>query len=72
MTPLLSFIIHQVAQVVKNPSANVEDARDTGSITGSVRSPGIRNGNPFQYSCLENSMGRRAWKSMGLERLRHN
>ena len=68
----LSFIIHQVAQAVKNPSANVEDARDTSSITGSVRSPGIRNGNPSQYSCLENFMDRRAWQSMGLERLRHN
>ena len=37
----LSFIIHQVKRVVKNPFANAEDARDTGSITGSVRSPGM-------------------------------
>ena len=37
--------------VVKNPFAN---AGDTGSIPGLERSPGEGNGNPFQYSCLEN------------------
>ena len=31
-------------------------------ISGSGRSPGEGNGNPLQYSCLENSMGRRAWQ----------
>ena len=35
-------------------------AGDTGSIPGSGRSPGEGNGNPFQYSCLENSMDRGA------------
>ena len=44
--------------MVKNPPAN---AGDTGSVSGSRRSPGERNGNPFQYSCLGNPMGRRAW-----------
>ena len=44
----------------KNPSANAGDARDMGSIPGLERSPGVRNGNPLQYSCLENSMGRGA------------
>ena len=34
---------------------------DLGSISGSGRSPGERNGNPLQYSCLENSMDRGAW-----------
>ena len=34
---------------------------DLGSIPGSVRSSGEGNGNPFQYSCLENSMDRGAW-----------
>ena len=34
---------------------------DPGSIPGSRRSPGEGNGNPFQCSCLENSMGRGAW-----------
>ena len=41
--------------------ANAGDARDTGSVPGSGRSPGVGNGNPLQYSCLENSMDRRAW-----------
>ena len=36
-------------------------AGDPGSIPGSGRSPGEENGNPLQYSCLENSMGREAW-----------
>ena len=35
--------------VVKNPPANAEDTRDTGSIPGSGRSSGIGNGNPLQY-----------------------
>ena len=37
------------------------DARDEGLIPGSGRSPGVENGNPLQYSCLENSMDRGAW-----------
>ena len=37
----------QVALVVKNPSANVGDIRDMGSIPGSERSPGVGNGNPL-------------------------
>ena len=36
------------------------DAKDVGSIPGSGRSPGGGNGNPLQYSCLENSMDRGA------------
>ena len=46
---------------VKNPPANAGDARDSGSIPGSGRSPGVENGNPLQYSCLGNPMGRGAW-----------
>ena len=42
----------------KNPPANAGDAR--GSIPGSGRSPGVRNGNQLQYSCLENFMDRGA------------
>ena len=34
---------------------------DQGSISGSGRSPGGGNGNPLQYSCLENPMDRGAW-----------
>ena len=48
--------------MVKNPPANSGDARDEGSIPGSGRSPGVGNGNPLQYSCLENSMDRGAWQ----------
>ena len=48
-------------RVVKNLPANVGDARDMGLISGSGRSPGEGNGNPIQYSCLENSMDREAW-----------
>ena len=36
-------------------------AGDQGSIPGLGRSPGAGNGNPLQYSCLENPMGRGAW-----------
>ena len=46
--------------VRKNPSANAGDARDVGSISGSGRSPVVGNGNPLQYSCLENSIDRKA------------
>ena len=37
------------------------DVEGPGSIPGSERSSGEGNGNPLQYSCLENSMNRRAW-----------
>ena len=40
---------------------SVWDARDPDSIPGSGRSPGEGNGNPLQYSCLENPMNRGAW-----------
>ena len=52
--------ISQVAPVVKNPPANAGDIRGMGLIPGLGRSPGVRNGTPLQYSCLENSMGRGA------------
>ena len=44
--------------MVKNPPAS---EGDVGSIPGSVKSPGGENGNPLQYSSLENSMNRGAW-----------
>ena len=47
--------------MVKNPSANVGDIRETGSIPGLRRSPGGRHGNSLQYYCLENSVDRGAW-----------
>ena len=42
--------------VVKNLPANAGDLGDMDLITGLGRSSGIENGNPLQYSCLENSM----------------
>ena len=41
--------------------ASAYNAGDPGSIPGSERSPGEGNGNPLQYSCLENPMDRGAW-----------
>ena len=49
---------------VKNLPANAGDVRDTGSVRGSRRSPGEGNGDPLQYSCLENLMDRGAWRAM--------
>ena len=52
-----------VALVVKNLPANAGDIRDMSSIPGSGRSPGEGNGNPLQYSCLENAMDRGTWQA---------
>ena len=49
--------------MVKNPPANAGDIRDVGSIPGLARSPGEGNGNPPQYSCLENPYGQRSLTS---------
>ena len=49
--------------VVMNPLANAGDLTDKGSIPGSGRSPGEGNGNPLQYSCLENPIDRGAWQA---------
>ena len=51
----------QVTLVVKNSPTNAGDIRDAGLIPESGRYPGEGNGNPLQYSCLENSMNRGAW-----------
>ena len=47
--------------VVKKLPLDAEDVGDKGSLPGSGRSPRERNGNPLQYSCLENPMDRGAW-----------
>ena len=62
-----------MALVVKNPSASAGDARDVDSIPGLGRPTGRGNGNPLQYSCLENSMDRGAWQATvrGSQRVRH-
>ena len=49
--------------MVKNSPANAGDIRDTGLIPALGRSSGGENGNPLQYSCLENPMDRRAWQA---------
>ena len=49
--------------MVENLPANVESAGDAGLISGLGGSPGVGNGNPLQYSCLENSMDRGAWQA---------
>ena len=50
----------QLVQVVKKLPVNAGDIRDVGSIPGSGRSSGGRQGNPIHYSCLENPMDRGA------------
>ena len=49
--------------MVKSLPANAEDLRDAGSTPGLAKSPGEGNGNPFQYSCLEDYMDRGAWQA---------
>ena len=55
------------ASQVKNLPANAGDIRDSGSISGSGRSPEGGHGDPLQYFCLENPMDTGAWwlQSMG-------
>ena len=52
--------VFPAGSAVKNLPANTGD---TGSILGSRRCPGEGNGNPFQYSCLENPMERGTWRT---------
>ena len=49
--------------MVKNMPANAVDIKVAGSITGLGRSPGEGHSNPFQYSCLENSIDGGAWRA---------
>ena len=60
--------------LVKNLLANAGDIRDVGSIPELGRSPGVGNGNPLQYSCLENSMNREpgGLKPVGSQRVGHD
>ena len=56
--------------MVKNLSANSGDAEDAGLVLELGRSPGEGNGNPHQYSCLEDPMDRGAWwaiETVGLQ-----
>ena len=53
----------QVVLVVKNLPANAGDTGNAGSLPGLGRSPGVGNGNPLQYACLEKPMDRGAWRA---------
>ena len=63
-----------MALEVKNPPANTGDVRDAGSIPESGRFPRGGNGNPLQYSCLENPMTEEpgGLQSTGLQRVGHD
>jgi len=59
-------MIHKISLLFDFPGgsdgkASAYNARDPGSVPGLGRSPGEGNGNPLQYSCLENPMDGRAW-----------
>ena len=58
--PCINIVAFPGGSVSGNPPAN---AGDTGLIPGSGRSPGKGNGDPLQYSCLENPMDRGAWQA---------
>ena len=49
--------------MVTNLPANARDTGDAGLIPGLRRSPGEGNGNPLQYSCLENPKDRGTWQA---------
>ena len=70
----LSLGLPQVLLAVKNLPANAVDVRVKGLILGLGRSPGEGNGNPLQYSCLENTMDRGAWRAtiIGSQRVGHD
>ena len=60
---LIAFPDFPSNSVVKNPPANAGYTREAALIPGSGRSPEVWNGNPLQYSCLENSMDRGSWQA---------
>ena len=62
--PTAQTVFHCSPSTVLNSSpANAGDAGDMGLTPGSGRSPGVRNDNLLQYSCLENPMDRGAWRA---------
>ena len=56
---------HWTIALIFTVKASAYNARGLSSITGSGRSPGEGNGNPLQYSCLENSVDGEAWQATG-------
>ena len=71
--PLKNVVLEQTvgSSAVKNLSTMQETTCNSGELRGS---PGVRNGNPLQYSCLANPMDRGAWRAPvhGVARFRHN
>ena len=67
-------VIREVRNIYKCNKESACNAGDLGSIPGSGRSPGEGNGNPLQYSCLENPMDRGAWRATvhGVARVGHD
>ena len=64
---VLAFTIYTVYKSFPHSSVGKEsacNAGDPGLIPGLGRSPGKGNGNPLQYSCLENPMDRGAWQAI--------
>ena len=55
--------VSQVTLVVKNPLAKAGGIRNVGLIPRLGRSPGIGNGNPLQFPCLENHVDRETWRA---------
>ena len=58
----------------KDSACQLRKCTDTGSVPGSKGCSGVGNGNPLQYSCLENSMHRGAWRAtvQGVARVGHD
>ena len=80
LVSISAYITHLLSRVGFPDSSDSKEsacnAGDPGSIPGSGISPGEGNGNPLQYSCLEDSMDRGAWKatlvSWGHRKVKHN
>ena len=64
----------QGCQWLRTQPASGGDLRDVGAIPGSGRSPREGNGNPFQYTCLENPLDRGTWRATvhGVARVKHD
>ena len=58
---IFKFLGFPGGSVEKNLPANAGDTGNVGLIPGLGRSPGGGNGNPLQYSCLENSIDKETW-----------
>ena len=70
----MSILFIRIDDGLRTPPRPLCNAGDPGSIPGSGRSPGEGNGNPFQYSCLENPIDRGDWWATvhGVAKVVHN